>query len=197
MHFCLLTQIIWWGWALLLDISQATKSFGGVSLSALNANTEASEYLSICQALLFWEHTGESKFSLMNIYGKQPREQLQIPSFEMNSASLLRHVPKFIWAYQSMPSSCQVWNIHVLSSFLGPASLFFSGKAGVAQTGAERPTLVSHFSLSYYFSPAPLYSQPTSAYNSHNKYDTENTCGFQIQFLTLQWKRSLSGLFSF
>lgn len=85
--------------------------------------------LSICQALIFWEHTGESKFSLMNIYGKQPREQLQIPSFQMNSA-FLRHVPKFIWAYHPVSSSCQVWNIHVLYSFLGPTSLFFLEKQG-------------------------------------------------------------------
>lgn len=101
--------------------------------------------LSICQALIFWEHTGESKFSLMNIYGKQPREQLQIPSFQMKSASLLRHVPKFIWVYQSVPSSCQVWNIHVLSSFCGPSSIFFWKSRGCSDWCWETLFLSSTF----------------------------------------------------
>lgn len=81
-----------------------------------------------------------------------------------------------------------------LAKYEYPCTIFFSWSNFpffLEKQGLLRLVLRDIISVQHLF-----YSQP-SAYNSHNKYDTENTCGFQIQFLLLQWKRSLSGLFSF
>lgn len=64
----------------------------------------------------------------MNIYGKQPREQLQIQSFQMNSASLLRHVLKF-----GFTSPCLVLAKYEISMysllFLVPLPFFLEKQA--------------------------------------------------------------------
>lgn len=121
----------------------------------------------------------------MNVYWQQPRQQLQILPFQTKSASLLRHIQKIIWAYQSVSSSSQVWNIHVLSSVLGPTFLPSRKRKGCSYRCWETFLLPSVFDTD-----CVLLS------NSHNKCYTENTCCFPIPFLSLQWRWLLSGLFS-